>query len=120
MATYTKHILSGSINGRGIPVVAQATTTGITTLHTAATGTTGIDEIWLYVQNTATAERFLQITFGGTTTDDRIQDTVPAQPNGLFMVVAGLPINNGLIVGAQATATTGELKAFGYVHRIAT
>lgn len=119
MAAYTRHILSGSTNGRPIPIVAQATTTSITTIHTAATGTGGSDEIYLYVANMATAAREVTARIGGTTSDDAVRFSVPSQ-DGLYLLLPGVSLNNGLILGCQATATTGEVKAVGWVNRIAT
>ena len=46
MATYTKRLLSGSTNGR--PIKVAATATPGTTIHTAVTGTTDFDEVWIY------------------------------------------------------------------------
>ena len=49
MSTFDKLILSGSTNGRGIAVVATATTG--TTIHATGTSNTTLDEVWLYANN---------------------------------------------------------------------
>lgn len=48
MATFSKQILSGSTDGRGIKVAATASSG--TTIHTASSTATTYDEIWLYAQ----------------------------------------------------------------------
>jgi hypothetical protein len=116
MATFTKTLLSGSTNGR--PVKVAATGTPGTTIHTAVSGTSSIDEIWLWAQNTDTSDRKLTIEFGGTTSpDDLFEVTIPAE-SGLMNVVPGLPLNNGLVVKAFA-ASANVVTLSGYVNRIA-
>ena len=48
MATYSKQLLSGSTNGKGIKIANTSTT-----VHTAVAGTSDIDEIWLYAVNSS-------------------------------------------------------------------
>jgi hypothetical protein len=115
MATYTKTLLSGSTNGR--PIKVAATATPGTTIHTAVSGTSSIDEVWLWAQNTDTTDRKLTIEFGGTTSpDDLFEVTIPAE-SGLMSVVPGLPLNNGLVVKAFA-ASANVVTLSGYVNRI--
>ncbi len=118
MATYTKTILSGSTDGRGILVAATGTPG--TTIHTGSTTSTTIDEIWLYAQNTDTTNRKLTIEWGGTTApNDLIEFTVAAE-NGLYLIAPGLPIRGNataLVVRAFA-ATTNVITIHGYVNRI--
>lgn len=116
MATYTREKLSASTNGRGIKVVATASTG--TTIH--ATGTTAKDEIWLYAYNSAATPQLLTIQFGGTTSvDDDIKLNIPSQ-SGLTLVVPGLtivPSGSAITVYAYA-ATTNVVTIQGYVNRI--
>jgi len=49
MATYEKLVLSGSTDGAGIKVAA--TSSPGTTIHTASSTATTIDEIWIYATN---------------------------------------------------------------------
>lgn len=115
MATFTKRILSGSTNGLGIKVVANATPG--TTIHTAVTGTTDIDEIYLYAVNSDTTPRKLTIEWGGATTPDcLIEYTVPAE-SGLYLIAPGLLLNNALVVTAFC-ATASVVMIHGWVNRI--
>lgn len=114
MATFAKIPLSGSTNGRGILVAA--TSSPGTLIHTAVSGTTSFDEVWLYCQNTSTSSVALDIEFGGTATADNIEITIPGE-SGLVLVVPGLFLNNSLPVRAWA-ATTNVLAIHGYVNRV--
>jgi hypothetical protein len=115
MATYSKRLLSGSTNGKQIKVVATSGTG--TLIHTAVTGTTGLDEVWLYAMNTDTTSRKLTIQWGGTTSpDDLIELTIPAE-SGYTLVVPGLLIQNSLVVGAFAS-TANVIVIGGYVNRV--
>ena len=115
MATLTKRILSGSTTGLGIKVV-QTATLG-TTIHTAVTGTSDMDEIWLYAVNSDSTARKLTIEWGGATSPDcLIEYTVPAE-DGLFLVAPGLLLNNALVVTAFC-ATANVVMIHGWVNRI--
>ncbi len=124
MATYSKHILTGSTHGAPIVVTGSttdATTTG-TTIHDAVAGTSSgnlADEIYLWVANTTTSSRDILIHFGGSSTDNVIRQTIPGQ-DGLYQVVPGLPLRNTLRVHANATSTEDALKVYGYVNRVVT
>lgn len=115
MASFTSEFLSATPgNGRMIKVAATATPG--TTIHTAVTGTTSVDEIWLWAVNSDTTPRKLTIEWGGTTSpDDTIEQTIPAE-SGLIMVVSGLRLNNGLVVKAFA-ATANVILIGGQVNR---
>ena len=115
MATYSKELLSGSTQGKGI-LVAETATAG-TTIHTAVAGTTDIDEIWLYGVNTHSADLKLTLEWGeATEPNGNIEITVPAE-EGLMLLVPGLLLQNGLIVKAFA-GTANEIVIHGYVNRI--
>ena len=115
MPTIAKRVLSGSTNGRAILIAATATPG--TTVHTAVTGTTDFDEVWLWAQNTDTTSRKLTIEFGGQTApNDLIEFTVPTE-DGLYLILPGLVLQNGLIVTAFA-ATANVVTLHGYVNRI--
>ena len=117
MATYSKGILSGSTNGRGIKVAATAIGSG-TTIHTAVSGTASIDNVTLYAVNSDTQSRKLTLGWGGTTDpDDLIEVTIPAE-SGLVPVALKLPLQNGLVVVAAA-ASANLIVIFGYVDKIA-
>ena len=115
MATYSKQLLSGSTNGKQIKVVA--TSSSGTLIHTAVSGTTGLDEVWLYAMNTDTTSRKLTIQWGGTASpDDLIELTIPAE-SGYTLVIPGLLIQNSLVIRAFA-ATANVIVIGGYVNRV--
>jgi hypothetical protein len=119
MATFSKKILSGSTDGRGILVAATATAGTI--IHTAAVTATTLQEIWLYAQNTDTTARKLTLEWGGVTSpNDLIELTIPAE-SGLVLVAPGLLLKGNataLIVRAFA-ATTNVITIHGYINEIA-
>ena len=114
MAAYTRVLLSGSTNGRGIKVVATATAG--TTIHTAIAGTTDMDEVWLWAQNIHTAAVTLTLEWGNASTDDNIIVTIPAK-SGLYLVAPGLLLQNELVVKAFAS-TANVIIIHGYVNRL--
>lgn len=120
MATFSKQLLSGSTQGKGIKVVATASTG--TTIHATGTSSTTFDEIWLYAYNSDTTARLLTIQFGGTTSPDNdIKVTIPAQ-SGHVLVVAGC-----ILTGTGSAANTiyayaeiaNVITITGYVNRVA-
>lgn len=112
---FTKSKLSGSTNGKGIKVAATGTLG--TTIHTAVSGTSSYDEIWLYAYNGHTADVVLTIEWGeATVPDGNIVVTVPFK-QGRFLVVDGRLLNNGLVVTAFA-GTTNVIVIDGFVNQI--
>lgn len=117
MATYSKQLLSGSTNGKGIKVAATATAG--TTIHTAVSGTSSIDEIWLYAHNTSASTVKLTLEWGeATAPDGNIEINIGAEGTGMILVAPGIPLQNGLVVKAFA-GTANVINIFGYVNRIA-
>ena len=115
MATYSKELLSGSVQGKGILVTA--TSTAGTLIHTAVTGTTDLDEIWLYGVNTHSADIKLTLEWGeATEPNGNIEITVPAE-EGLMLLVPGLLLQNDLTVKAFAD-TASEIVIHGYANKI--
>ena len=115
MATFTKRALSGSTNGKGI-VVVQTATAG-DTIHTAVSGTSDYDELWIYCVNTSASAVKLTLEYGGVdAVDDNIEYTVAAE-DGLKIIIPGLILQNGLVVKAFA-GTTDVLVIHGFVNRI--
>ena len=111
----SKVLLSGSVQGGGVTVVATATAG--TTIHTAIAGTSSMDEIWLYAINTHTADVNLTLEWGGVAVPgDNIFITIPAY-GGLVLVTPGLLLQNGLIVKAFASVAS-KVVIHGYVNRI--
>jgi hypothetical protein len=115
MATYSKQLLSGSTNGKQIKVV-QTATAG-TTIHTAVSGTSDFDEIWLYAVNSDTTARKLTIEWGEATAPDGNIEVTIAPEDGYVLVVPGLVLQNSLVVKAFA-ATANVILINGYVNRI--
>ena len=113
MATITKQLLSGSTQGTGIKIT-QTSTAG-DTIHTAVSGTTDIDEIWIWACNTNTSTEVLTIEFGGVDVDDNIK--VSINPDETVLVLPGLPLHNGLLVKGFATVAN-KVNVFGYVNRM--
>jgi len=115
MATYAKQLLSGSTNGKGILVVATATAG--TTIHTAVSGTSDLDELWVYAVNSSDADVKLTLEWGeATAPDGNIEQTVPAE-SGLMLLVPGLLLQNSLVLKAFA-GTTNVVVIHGYANRI--
>ena len=114
MATFSKIALSGSTNGKGIAVVATATAG--TLIHTAQSGTSNFDEVWMYATNPTASAVVLTIEYGGALTADQIKVTIPSQ-SGLTVVVAGLVLQNALEIRAFC-GTASAINIFGYVNRI--
>lgn len=116
MATFSKQLLSGSTNGKAIKVAATATAG--TLIHTAASGTSTIDEIWLYAHNTSSAAVKLTIEWGeATAPDGHIEINIGAEGTGMVLVAPGIPLQNSLVVRAFA-GTANVINIFGYVNRI--
>ena len=65
MATYSRQLLSGSTNGRAIPVAATATPG--TAIHTAVAGTASFDELYLWASNVTGSAATLTLEWGGVT-----------------------------------------------------
>lgn len=118
MATYSKHIISGSTAGAPIAISASAASTA-NALHVCGTGTTTIDEVWIQMFNTATVDYLITVNLGGTTTNDQMYYTVPGR-SGPYQILAGHCIHSAATIGAFGTAGNLAVKAIGYVNRIST
>lgn len=113
--TVTKDKLSGSTNGKGIKVVATGTLG--TTIHTAVSGTSSLDEIWLWAYNGHTAAVTLTIEWGeATVPDGNIIIDIPFK-QGRFLIVDGRLLNNALVVTAFASVAN-VVVIDGYVNKI--
>lgn len=114
---FTKAKLSGSTNGKAIKIAATATAG--TTVHTAVTGTSSYDEVYIYLTNTDTVARTVTIEYGGVTDPDCLVCKAVALPasSGPILVIAGLLLNNGLTIGIFASAANVVL-ATGFVNQI--
>lgn len=117
MATFSKQLLSGSTNGKGILVAATATAG--TLIHTAVSGTSSLDEIWLYANNTSASAVKLTLEWGeATAPNGNIEINIGAEGTGMILIAPGILLQNALTVRAFA-ATANVINIFGYVNRIA-
>ena len=114
-ATYSKLPLSGSTNGRAILVAATATAG--TLIHTAVSGTTNLDEVWIYAMNTSTSSVTLDIEWGGVTAPNDLIELTILPEAGLVTVIPGLLLNNGLVIRAFA-GSANVINIQGFVNRI--
>lgn len=109
-------VLSGSTNGR--PISITATATPGTTLHTAISGSTSFDELFIWVSNTSASAVALTVEWGGVSdpADHLVKSyTIPA--NSLPIPIAlGQRLQGGVVVKAFA-GTTAVLNATGYYNR---
>ncbi len=117
MATYSRVLLSGSTNGRAIPVAA--TSTPGTAVHTAVAGTTAFDEVYLWASNVTAATATLTLEWGGVADpgDHMVKSfTIPAYSPPI-PIATGQVLNNGLAVKAFS-GTASAINLTGYVNRI--
>lgn len=109
--------LSGSTDGK--PIHISGTATGSSnTIHTAQSGTSFLDEIWLWVTNRSASAATLTIEWGGVTDPDHLlckAVSIPAN-SGPVCIAPGLVLQNSLVVKAFA-GTTNVLGLQGYVIR---
>ena len=113
MATFTKHKLSGSTDGKGILITSNTGGSG-NTVHTAVAGTTDFDEVWLYAYNSDAASVNVTVEFGGTTSpDNTITQSVPSQ-SGLYLLIPGFPLQNAAVISAYASKQN-VVSLYGFV-----
>lgn len=117
MPSYSRQLLSGSTNGRAIPVAAVATPG--TTVHQALAGAAGFDEVYLWATNVTGAAATLTIEWGGVTDpgDHLVKSfSIPANSPPI-PIVTGQVLQNGLTVRAFS-GTASAINLSGYVNRI--
>lgn len=118
MGTISKLILSGSVQGRPIQITATGSTGDV--IHTTATGSTVVDEVWLYATNNDVLQRNLTVEYGVTGSAAEISVAVPAK-SGLSIVAPGLVLTGDGSTGSTITAyasATASISLVGYVNRI--
>lgn len=110
MASFSKAVLSGSTNGKGIKIVAVATAG--TLLHTGSSTSTDLHEVWIWLQNNNTADVIVTIEWGDATAPDgNIIKTIPTK-SGLYLMIPGLIL--------QGNATPLTVRAFASVANVVT
>lgn len=112
MTTVEKRLLSGSANGQ--PVVVAATASTGTTIHTAVSGATNLDEIWMWAVNLDTVNRTLNLQWGNTS---RIRKFI-LEPSVETLIVPGWLLQNSLVVTAFTPSAANKVELIGHVHRI--
>jgi hypothetical protein len=116
MPSISRIPLSGSTDGRGIKVVATASSG--TTIHTATTSTTDCDVVTIYAYNSSASAVNLTLQWGGTTSvDDDIKLSIPAT-SGLTLIVPDMVLRNSLVLRAYA-GTANVVTIHGFVNRVA-
>lgn len=123
MATYTKKTLepTGGTTGTGLGIKVAATSIASgTTIHTASTTSTDIDEIWLYAVNTSTSSVKLTVGWGAVTDPDATIELTIAAESGLVLVAPGLLLQGNATakIIKAAAATADVIVIHGYVNRI--
>lgn len=126
MATFTKVILSGSTDGRSIPVSATA---GAITIHTATSSTSVLDEVYLWAQNNFSQAIDVVIEFGVSNSQVHMASYVEAR-SGPQLIVPGLLLRGAAtpqVVGAfiqglngssSGVASSSYVSVNGYINRI--
>lgn len=115
MATYSKQLLSGSTSGKSIFVTASGTNSP-TLLHTAPSGTTSLDEVYLYACNLAPSNGTVAVMWGGTVYPNDITTATVLQNSGRNLLVDGRLLTNGLSVTVYSNGTGMVMD--GFVNRI--
>lgn len=117
MPSYSRQLLSASVNGRTIPVAAVATPG--TVAHVALAGTAGYDEVYAWVTNATNNARLLTIEWGGTgnPADHMVhQLSIPANSPPI-PIITGQVLQNGLTLALFADVGNA-LNVTGFVNRI--
>jgi hypothetical protein len=112
---FTKALLSGSTNGKGILVTGTSTGASVT-VHTAVSGTTSLDEIWIWAMNNDTVDRVLTIEWGETTATNDTVINIPTK-SGRFLIIDGRLLQNSLVVTAFAAAAN-VIVLDGFVNKV--
>lgn len=117
MASYSGGPLSGSTNGRPIPIAA--TSTPGTLLHTAISGTGAFDEVYLFASNVTAAAATLTVEFGGTSDpgDHLVKAySIPANSLGIPIAV-GQRVQGGVAIRAFS-GTASAINVTGHYNRV--
>jgi len=115
MATFTGSVLSGSTNGRPIPVAAVATPG--TTIHTVSA--TQWEELFLWASNVTAAAATLTVEFGGVGDpgDHLVKAYSIAANSGPIPIALGQRLAGGVVVKAFS-ATGSAINITGYANLV--
>lgn len=115
MSTYTKNLLSSSVDGMQIVINSNGTSTA-NLIHQAPAGTGSLDEVYIYAFNPNAAAATLVLCWGGTNvTTDAMTSSITGL-NGRVLLVDGRLITNGRSVWGYCS--TGTVSIDGFVNRI--
>jgi len=118
MSVFVKAKLSGSTDN--LPIGVNSTAGGNVTIHTGHTGTSVMDEVWLYAHNNHTAGVALTIEFGVSASAQFIRQDIPAR-TGNVLVIPGIPIvgnSTPKVISAYVNTGTANFALHGWVNRI--
>jgi hypothetical protein len=117
MASYSGGPLSGSTNGRPIPVAATATPG--TLIHTAVSGTDGFDEVYIFASNVTGGVATLTVEFGGVADPgDHLIKSYSIPSNSVPLPIAvGQRIQGGVVVRAFSNSASA-INVVGYYNRV--
>ena len=117
MAVFTGAPLSGSTNGRPIPVVAVATAG--TLIHTAVAGTSAFDELFMWASNVTATPATLTVEFGGVADpgDHLINAYSIAANSGAIPVSLGQRVQGAVAIRAFS-GTASAINITGYYNRV--
>lgn len=115
--TETRIGLSGSTNGATITVNTTSAVSPMT-VHTATSGTTNWDDVWIWAINTYTSSVTLSLYFGGhSSVGDMVVHDYDIPVGGLpILICPGLFIQNSGVVEAYASVAN-KINLIGYVNR---
>ena len=119
MTSFSKVLLSGSTNGRGINITSNTPPGNI--VHSTGALSSIIDEVWIYASNSDSVDHNLTIEFGGTISpNDIIKLSVPSQ-KGLTLITPGLSLTGTGAASCNVTVYSdvgNTVTIFGHVDRI--
>lgn len=117
MAVYSASVLSGSTNGLPIPVAATATPG--TLIHSAPSGSSAMDEIYLWAANVTGVSATLTIEWGGVAdpASHLVKAYSIAANSAPQPIAVGQRMNGGLVVRAFG-GTANAINITGLVNRI--
>ena len=113
VVTYKK--LSASSFGKAVLVVA--TSTPGTTVHTAVTGTTNLDKLFLYAVNNHTAAVAVTVEFGAVTDPTNVWTKTISADDGPYLICPGFPLQNSLSVAVFA-GTANKVSIYGEIWTV--
>ena len=111
MPSYTPKIPTGSTSGRLIQIANTSTT-----LHDSVAGSTHMDEVFIYVNNTSASDVEVTLEIEGTAAANQIIDTIPAK-SGFVLMLPGMRCHDTTDIDAKA-GTTSVCNALVLVNRI--